>query len=114
METRDLVTSDISEWRNVSVVRTLNGQSIAYDYSLDGGGSWRSVSPPASLLSESVATGRIRFRATLTTMDPTVTPTLSEIRLTFLGARPWIGISAPALNAHVTGIVPIRYANSTG
>ncbi len=114
VETRDLVTSDISKWRNVSVVQALNGQSIAYEYSLDGGGSWRSVSPPASLLTESVATGRIRFRATLTTTDPTVTPTLSEIRLTFLGARPWIGISAPASNAHVTGIVPIQYANSSG
>src|SRR5439155_1619325 len=63
---------------------------------------------PDATTSVSTRTGNV------TPVDPTVTPTLSEIRLTFLGARPWIGISAPASNAHVTGIVPIRYANSSG
>lgn len=83
VETRDLVLTDLAAWGTVSVVQTLNGQTIAYDYSLNGGSTWTAVSPPTSLSAASIATGRIRFRATMTATNPIVTPNLSEIRLTY-------------------------------
>ncbi len=83
VETNDLVAADLALWGNFTVVEARNGQSIAYEYSLDSGGSWTPVVPPASLQAVSIATGRIRFRATLSTADPTVTPALSELRLTY-------------------------------
>jgi chromosome segregation ATPase/regulation of enolase protein 1 (concanavalin A-like superfamily) len=83
IETNDLVPGDVEEWGNLTVAHALNGQSIAYAYSTDGGGAWTPVVPPASLASVSTASGRIRFRATLSTTDTLVTPTVSEIRLTY-------------------------------
>ncbi len=81
LTTQDFAPPDLSQWDSFAVVHTLNGQTIAYDYSTDSGGSWTSVSPPASLLSVSTATGKIRFRATLSTSNATITPTISEMRL---------------------------------
>ncbi len=83
VETGDLVPADISEWGDFTVVQVLNGETITYAYSTDSGGSWTPVSPPASLQAVSIATGKIRFRATLSTSDTVVTPTLSEVRLTY-------------------------------
>ncbi|HLE46337.1 MAG TPA: DNRLRE domain-containing protein [Thermoplasmata archaeon] len=83
VETNDLVPADLAAWGTLTTVHALNGQTIAYEYSLDSGGSWTPLSPPADLSAASVATGRIRFRATLSTADTLVTPTLSDIRLTY-------------------------------
>jgi len=83
VETNDLVPADLSAWGTLTTVHALNGQTIAYEYSLNSGGSWTPVSPPSDLGAASVATGRIRFRATLSTSDTLVTPSVSEIRLTY-------------------------------
>ncbi len=83
VETNDLVPSDLAGWGIISTVHTLNGQAVSYEYSIDSGGSWTPVSPPADLSAVSIATGRIRFRASLTTSNQIVTPTVSEIRLTY-------------------------------
>ena len=83
VETNDLVPGDAEEWGNVTVIQALNGQSIAYAYSTDSGGIWTPVVPPASLQAVSTASGRMRFRATLSTSDTLITPTLSEMRLTY-------------------------------
>ena len=84
LTTNDLVPSDLAGWGNLTVVQAANGQSIAYEYSLDSGATWSAVSPPANLAGVPTTSGRIRFRASLTTTDPLVSPTLTEIRLTFL------------------------------
>ena len=83
VETNDFVPTDLAAWGNLTTVQALNGEAIAYEYSLDGGGLWTPVAPPADLSAVSTATGRIRFRATLSTADTLVTPTVSEIRLTY-------------------------------
>lgn len=83
VETNDLVPTDLSAWGNLSVIENLNGETISYAYSLDSGGSWNAVVPPSSLSAVSIATGRIRFRASLSTANTLVTPSLSETRLTY-------------------------------
>lgn len=81
VETNDLIPADLSRWGNFSVVENLNGQTIAYAYSLDSGGIWTVVVPPANLSAVSVATGRIRFMASLSTADFLISPMLSELRM---------------------------------
>jgi len=83
VETADFAPADVSEWGDFAVVETLNGQTIAYQYSTDSGGTWTPVAPPASLQAVSTASGKIRFRATLSTTDTIITPTLNEMRLTY-------------------------------
>ncbi|MEK6988046.1 MAG: DNRLRE domain-containing protein, partial [Candidatus Thermoplasmatota archaeon] len=83
LDTNDLAPSDLASWGNFTVTQTLNGQAIAYAYSLDSGSSWTSVVPPANLKSVSIASAKIRFRATLSTTNTLVTPTLSEMRLEY-------------------------------
>jgi len=96
VETNDLVPADLASWGNLTVVQALNGQTILYDYSLNSGGSWTPVVPPADLSAVSTATGRIRFRATFSTADTLVTPTLSEIRLTYTHNLDHFYVSAPS------------------
>ena len=84
IETNDLVPSDLSEWGNFTVVDTLNGQTLTYQYSTDSGGSWTPVIPPADLSGVSVATGKIRFRASLSTTNTLISPTLGELRLSYV------------------------------
>lgn len=83
VETMDLVPGDLQEWGTLTVAQALNGESVAYEYSLDSGGNWTGVAPPADLSGVSVASGRTRFRASLSTANPVATPTVSEIRLTY-------------------------------
>lgn len=83
VETADLIPADVAEWGNFTVVQSLNGQTIGYNYSTDSGGSWTPLVPPVSLQAVSVASGKIRFRATLYTTNTVITPTLSEMRLMF-------------------------------
>ncbi len=83
LTTEDFAPPDLSQWSSFAVVHTLNGQTIAYEYSTNSGGSWTSLSPPASLLAVSTASGKIRFRASLSTSNATITPTISEMRLTY-------------------------------
>ncbi|MGQ0796536.1 MAG: DNRLRE domain-containing protein, partial [Methanobacteriota archaeon] len=83
VETADLLPGDLSEWSDFAVVHALNGQTITYMYSTDSGGIWTPVTPPASLQSVSTASGRIRFRAAFSTSNTLVSPTLSEMRLTY-------------------------------
>jgi len=83
LETNDLAPGDVSEWGNFTTVHALNGQAIAYAYSTDSGGAWTPVVPPADLQAVSIASGKIRFRAALSTADTLITPTLSEMRLTY-------------------------------
>ncbi len=83
LTTEDFAPPDLSQWGSLAVVHTLNGQTIAYEYSTDSGGSWTGVSPPVSLLAVSTASGKIRFRATLSTSNATITPTISEMRLSY-------------------------------
>ena len=83
IETNDLVPGDLQAWGTLTVVDAPNGQSVSYEHSLNSGGSWTPVAPPADLSVVSVASGRIRFRVSLSTSDSQVTPTVSEIRLTY-------------------------------
>src|SRR6266566_2173202 len=73
LTTEDFAPADLSQWGSFAVVHTLNGQTIAYEYSTNSGGSWTGVSPPVSLLAVSTASGKIRFRATLSTSNSTMT-----------------------------------------
>ena len=83
LETADLVPSDLAVWWDFNVVQALNGATITYAHSTDSGGSWTPVGPPASLQSVSTAPGKIRFRATFGTGNTLVSPTLSEMRLSY-------------------------------
>ena len=83
IETNDLVPADLSAWGNFTVVENLNGQTISYQYSLDSGSTWTAVMPPANLRTASIAAGKIRFRASLSTANTLIAPALSEIRLTY-------------------------------
>src|SRR3990170_2933467 len=83
IETNDLVPSDLQRWGSLTVADAPNGQTVSYEYSLNSGGSWTPVVPPADLSGVSVASGRIRFRVSLSTSDSQITPTVSEIRLTY-------------------------------
>ncbi|HKZ89918.1 MAG TPA: DNRLRE domain-containing protein [Thermoplasmata archaeon] len=83
LETADLLPSDLAAWGDFTVVQALNGQTITYGYSTDSGGVWTPVALPASLQSVSTASGKIRFRATLSTTNTLASPTLSEMRLTY-------------------------------
>ena len=96
VETNDLTPANLAAWGALSAIDAPSGQSIAYAYSLDGGGSWTPVSPPGDLSGVSVATGRIRLRAALSTSDTLVTPTVSEIRLTFAHALDHFFVTASA------------------
>ncbi|HEV8595752.1 MAG TPA: DNRLRE domain-containing protein [Thermoplasmata archaeon] len=120
IETNDLVPTDLAGWGSLTTVHALNGQTIAYERSLDSGGSWTPVAPPADLSALSIATGKIRFRASLSTSNTLVTPTLSEVRLSYThtldhfhvtasgsvaaGASFTVTVTAKdALNATITG-----------
>ncbi len=83
IETNDLVPADLQQWGTLTVADAPNGQTVSYEYSLNSGGSWTPVVPPADLSGVSVASGRIRFRVSLSTSDSQFTPTVSEIRLTY-------------------------------
>ena len=83
VETNDLVPADLAAWGTLTTVHALNNETITYAYSLDSGGGWTPVVPPADFTAVSTATGRIRFRASLSTANTLVTPTVSEIRLTY-------------------------------
>lgn len=83
VETNDLIPADLSTWGTFSVVQVPNGQTTMFEYSLNSGGSWNPVAPPADLSGASPSGGRIQFRATLTTSDPLVTPSITEIRITY-------------------------------
>lgn len=83
IETNDLAPASFAGWGNFTVVDNPNGQTISYEYSLDSGGSWTPVVPPSNMQSVSIATGKIRFRASLSTIDVLVSPSLSELRLTY-------------------------------
>jgi regulation of enolase protein 1 (concanavalin A-like superfamily)/chromosome segregation ATPase len=96
IETEDFVPGDLSAWESFDVVDSLNGQTIDYVYSTDSGGSWSPVTPPQSLLGVSIATGTIRFRATLSTAMATATPSVSEMRLTYRHALDGFYVTAPA------------------
>lgn len=96
LETADLVPADLGEWGDFRVVEALNGQTITYAYSLDSGGSWTPVSPPASLQSVSTGTGKIRFQATLATSNTLLSPTVSEMRLTYRHRLDHFTVAAPA------------------
>jgi len=96
VETNDLVPSSLAGWGTFSVVDAPNGQSIAYEYSLDGGGGWTAAAPPADLSAVSTATGRIRFRVSLATANTLVTPTVPVLRLTYTHALDHFFVAAPA------------------
>jgi chromosome segregation ATPase/regulation of enolase protein 1 (concanavalin A-like superfamily) len=83
VETNDLVPPDLAGWRSLTATAVPNGQSITYEYSLDSGGNWTAVTPPANMASVPTTSGQIRFRVTLTTSDPLLTPSLTGIQLTF-------------------------------
>ncbi|TLZ72705.1 MAG: DNRLRE domain-containing protein [Methanobacteriota archaeon] len=99
VETNDLTPSDLSAWGTLSTVQALNGQSITYEYSLNSGGTWTSVAPPADLSGVSAGTGKIRFRASLSTSNTLVTPTMNEIRLTYTHVLDHFYVTAPAAAA---------------
>lgn len=94
--TSDLVAGDVAAWGIFNAVQSLNGESISYAYSLDSGASWTAVTPGASLAGASVASGTIRFRAMLSTSDPVVTPTLTQMTLTFTHHLDHFYVTAPA------------------
>ncbi len=96
IETNDLVPADLSAWGNFTVVENLNGQTISYQYSLDSGSTWIAVTPPANLRTASIATGKIRFRASLSTANTLITPVLEEIRLTYTHRLDHFYVTAPS------------------
>ncbi|HKZ48814.1 MAG TPA: DNRLRE domain-containing protein [Thermoplasmata archaeon] len=96
VETSDLVPGDLAQWGDFSVSDNPNNQTITYEYSLDSGGNWTAVVPPASLSAVSTATGTIRFQASLSTTDPLVSPALSELRLTYKHTLDHLYVVAPA------------------
>ncbi len=95
VETNDLVPTDLSAWGDVSVVQTLNGQTTTFEYSLDSGGSWTPVVPPASLQALSIASGKIRFRVSMSTTNTLITPELREIRVTYTHRLDHFYVSGP-------------------
>ncbi len=95
IETNDLVLSDLAAWGPLTTVDAPNGQTIAYAYSLDSGGSWTPVAPPADLSAVSTATGTIRFRVSLSTSNTLVTPSVSGIRLTYTHTLDHFYVTAP-------------------
>jgi len=96
IETNDLVPADLSAWGDFTVVENLNGQTISYQYSLDSGSIWTAVVPPANLGTVSIAAGKIRFRASLSTANTLIAPALSEIRLTYTHRLDHFYVTAPS------------------
>jgi len=115
VETNDLAPASFAGWGNFTVVDNPNGQTISYEYSLDSGGSWTPVVPPSNMQSVSIATGKIRFRAMLSTIDVLVSPSLSEMRLTytqrvdhFFVAVPQSAVAGAAFSVAVTAKGPMN------
>lgn len=96
----DLEPDIVVQWREFTVDENLRGQNIGYNYSLDSGGTWHSIPESHDLRSVSVHTGKIRFKVNLSvsstpltsTSDTTVSPTISEMRLTYSSAYPDMGL----------------------
>ena len=113
IETNDLAPSDLSEWGNFTVVETLNGQTTTYDYSTDSGGSWTPVVPPADLSGVSTATGKIRFRASMSTTNTLISPTLGELRLSYVHKLDHFYVTAsPVANAGMPFTVSVTAKDS--
>jgi uncharacterized repeat protein (TIGR01451 family) len=88
VETNNLFPEFVVQWWDFSVDETKNGQVIEYYYSLDSSENWVSIPSGRNLSSVSVLTGKIRFKAMLSTEDTTMSPSLSEISLTYTSASP--------------------------
>jgi hypothetical protein len=80
----DLNVPSLSNWGTFEWVEALNGETIEYWYSTDGGFGWTPVPGNGSLSGASISSKTIRFRAILSTTDPTVTPILYSWNLTYL------------------------------
>ncbi|UCG69770.1 MAG: DUF835 domain-containing protein, partial [Thermoplasmata archaeon] len=92
VETNDLSPEVVVQWWDFSVDESKNGQPIDYSYSLDSGETWQPVPTERNLSSVSVLTGKIRFKAILTTKNTTLTPILREISLTYSSLTPNMGL----------------------
>lgn len=90
IETRDFIPEDIVvQWGEFSTSEELSGQqNIYYNYSLDSGDTWQPVPENFNLSSVSVLKGKIRFKATLSTVDTTSSPVLDEMSLEYSSATP--------------------------
>jgi hypothetical protein len=96
IETRDFVTADfgpslpvrVVQWLSLTTLETLNGQTINYNYSLDSGGTWYPLPEGGDLSSISVDSGKIRFKADLSTTDTSASPILRELTLIYSSAEP--------------------------
>ena len=96
IETADFTPGDVSAWESFDVLHSLDGQTIAYAYSTDSGGSWTPATIPQSLVGVSTASGTIRFRATLSTASATATPSVNEMRLTYRHILDHFYVTGPA------------------
>ena len=94
--TNDLVASDVASWGTFTAAATLNGQTLSYAYSTDSGSTWTPVASGASLAAVSPASGTLRFRATLSTADPLVTPILRSLEVTYVHALDHFYVVAPS------------------
>ena len=81
IQTEDFEPEDIFQWGLFSATEQLNGQSIGYFYSADGGISWSNFSETMEL--NGVNSSRIRIKAVLNS-DGTATPILSGMKLNYL------------------------------
>jgi len=92
----DLKPDVVVQWQEFFVSESLNEQDINYHYSLDSGINWYPIPENGNLSYASVLDGRIRFRATLSTADTSVSPVLEEMSLNYSSARPDMGLSIDA------------------
>ncbi len=66
----------------LNAAQTLNGKTITYEMSANGGTNWQTVTPGTEL--EFTNTGSdLRWKATLNTADPTISPLIDEISIDY-------------------------------
>ena len=81
----DLSVPNLLNWGTFGWIETLNGETIEYWYSTDGGLGWTQIPGNGDLSGASTGSKTIRFRSVFTTTNPLVTPILYLWNLTYFG-----------------------------
>ena len=77
-------------------METPTGTTVAYEYSIDGGTTWASVSPGENLGSDDIVATSFTWRATLSTSNGAYSPSLESVTLATSPHKTKTGTSAAA------------------